>query len=355
MRVEARCMPTIRIVGLLVLSLLLVRIDVFSFASAPAPRSVTLTLGAIDDISGLYMMQIAEDTNNPPAAVPYAVSYTLTTSANTLYVRVEDRALNWSAWVAITVGGAPVVNHSAYPSPTVTQSGSPSPSPINSSGGSSGGFTGGAPMLPPPPIMSSPSPSTSPSATSTPTPSVTPTPTPSESPSSSFTPTPPPSPSQQTSLKPSPSPTQTVLLVTPGPTSTPISSVSIAVSLPQPTISVSANVKKQVAASTYISLPDVQLGTSTNFSIPQSRAASISTTAKVGEPLSITIPTQPKGTLVSYSFIGPNKKVITLVSITLKKNGRVNLPSLAFKAAGKYTLQVKIGKITKTLVVTVKK
>ena len=349
MRVEARCMPTIRIVGLLVLSLLLVRIDVFSFASAPAPRSVTLTLGAIDDISGLYMMQIAEDTNNPPAAVPYAVSYTLTTSANTLYVRVEDRALNWSAWVAITVGGAPVVNHSAYPSPTVTQSGSPSPSPINSSGGSSGGFTGGAPMLPPPPIMSSPSPSTSPSATSTPTPS--------ETPSSTITQTSPPSPSQQTSPQPSPSPspTPTASLATPGQIATHVSSIPIPVALAQPTISVSANVKKQVAASTYISLPDVQLGTSTNFSIPQSRAASISTTAKVGEPLSITIPTQPKGTLVSYSFIGPNKKVITLVSITLKKNGRVNLPSLAFKAAGKYTLQVKIGKITKTLVVTVKK
>ena len=345
MRVEARCMPTIRIVGLLVLSLLLVRIDVFSFASAPAPRSVTLTLGAIDDISGLYMMQIAEDTNNPPAPVPYSVSYTLTTAATMLYVRVEDRALNWSAWVAITVGGAPVVNHSTYPSPTVTQSSSPSPSPISSSGGSSGGFTGGAPMPPAPPIANSPS--TSPSSTSTPTPS--------ETPSSAITQTSPPSSSQQTSPQPSPSPTPTASLATPGQIATHVSSIPIPVALAQPTIPVSANIKKQVATSTYISLPEVQFGASTFFSIPQSRAASISTTAKVGEPLSITIPTQPKGTLVSYSFIGPNKKVITLVSITLKNNGRVNLPSLAFKAAGKYTLQVKIGKITKTLVVTVKK
>ena len=351
MRVEARCMPTIRIVGLLVLSLLLVRIDGFSFASAPAPRSVTLTLGAIDDISGLYMMQIAEDTNNPPAPVPYSVSYTLTTAATMLYVRVEDRALNWSAWVAITVGGAPVVNHSTYPSPTVTQSSSPSPSPspIRSSGGSSGGYTGGAPMPPAPPIASSPS--TSPSSTSTPTPS--------ETPSSTITQTSPSSSSQQStpqpSPSPSPSPTPTASLATPGQIATHVSSIPIPVALAQPTIPVSANIKKQVATSTYISLPEVQFGASTIFSIPQSRAASISTTAKVGEPLSITIPTQPKGTLVSFSFIGPNKKVITLVSITLKNNGRVNLPSLAFKAAGKYTLQVKIGKITKTLVVTVKK
>jgi hypothetical protein len=74
-----------------------------------APREVTITLGADDNISGVAMMQIAENKDTPPAAVAFSRTTVLMTEANILWVRVQDRALNWSTWVEVQVGGAPVI------------------------------------------------------------------------------------------------------------------------------------------------------------------------------------------------------------------------------------------------------
>ena len=76
---------------------------------AADPRDVTVTLSTWDNLSGVTMMQIAEDKNNPPPAVPYETTTVIRTAADVLYVRIQDRALNWSAWITLVVGGAPVI------------------------------------------------------------------------------------------------------------------------------------------------------------------------------------------------------------------------------------------------------
>ena len=75
-----------------------------------APRDVTITLSADDNLSGVVSMQIAENKDNPPAEIPYNRTAVVTTDARTLWVRVKDRALNWSEWVEVVVGGAPVIH-----------------------------------------------------------------------------------------------------------------------------------------------------------------------------------------------------------------------------------------------------
>ena len=116
-------------------------------SSAADPRDVTVTVQVSDNLSGAYMIQIAEDKLNPPAAIPYASSVVVRTAADILYVRVQDRALNWSEWVTSIVGNVPVIQN---PSPTPT----PTPSPTASAtptvappaaGGGGGGGGGGAP------------------------------------------------------------------------------------------------------------------------------------------------------------------------------------------------------------------
>jgi len=89
--------------------------------------------------------------------------------------------------------------------------------------------------------------------------------------------------------------------------------------------------------------------------LPTTSGNSVAANAKVGQSFGVNLPQQPKGTSITYSFIGPNKKMITLVSTTLKSTGKINLPMLAFKTPGKYTLQIKIGKIIKNITITVKK
>jgi len=74
-----------------------------------APREVTITLAADDNISGVAFMQIAENKDNPPAAIAFSRTSVVTTEASVLYVRVQDRALNWSAWVEVQVGAAPII------------------------------------------------------------------------------------------------------------------------------------------------------------------------------------------------------------------------------------------------------
>ena len=74
-----------------------------------APREVTITLAADDNISGVAFMQIAENKDNHPAAIAFSRTSVVTTEASVLYVRVQDRALNWSAWVEVQVGAAPII------------------------------------------------------------------------------------------------------------------------------------------------------------------------------------------------------------------------------------------------------
>lgn len=116
-------------------------------SSAADPRDVTVTVQVSDNLSGAYMIQIAEDKLNPPAAIPYQSSVVVRTAATILYVRVQDRALNWSEWVTSVVGNVPVIQNPT-PSPTPT----PTPSPTSSArteaptaGGGGGGGGGGAP------------------------------------------------------------------------------------------------------------------------------------------------------------------------------------------------------------------
>jgi hypothetical protein len=51
----------------------------------------------------------------------------------------------------------------------------------------------------------------------------------------------------------------------------------------------------------------------------------------------------------------PDGKVILVASIKTTKAGTYVVPSLQLKKPGTYTLQIKIGKVTKTVKVTVKK
>lgn len=112
-------------------------------------RDVTVTLNTWDNLSGVTMMQIAEDKNNPPAAVPYESSTVVRTAADVLYVRIQDRALNWSPWVTLVIGGAPVIQVPSQPaSPRPSASASPSapaseaPAPAPGGGGGGGGGVG---------------------------------------------------------------------------------------------------------------------------------------------------------------------------------------------------------------------
>jgi hypothetical protein len=108
---------------------------------AADPRDVTVTLSTWDNLSGVTMMQIAEDKNNPPPAVPYETTTVIRTAADVLYVRIQDRAENWSAWITLVVGGAPVVQTPPQIS-TPTPSAAPSASQAPAAGGGGGGGGG---------------------------------------------------------------------------------------------------------------------------------------------------------------------------------------------------------------------
>jgi len=129
----------------------------FTPVAYAAAREVTITLNADDNISGVAMMQIAADKNNPPAAITFSRTTVVSTEASILWVRVQDRALNWSAWVEVQVGGAPVIRDPlaktvyvpvplvAYvpPPPTTPTPSTPAVPQSPSSGASFGGGGGG--------------------------------------------------------------------------------------------------------------------------------------------------------------------------------------------------------------------
>ena len=103
---------------------------------ATEPRDVTITIQATDNLSGAFMMQIAEDKLNPPPAIPFAQSTVIRTSADVLYIRVQDRAENWSNWITSVIGDVPIIQNPS-PSPTPVD---PGPGPGPGGGGGGGGF-----------------------------------------------------------------------------------------------------------------------------------------------------------------------------------------------------------------------
>ena len=175
-------------------------------ADAADSRPVTVTLRAADNISGVTMMQIAEDRNNPPAAVTFESVTVVNTAANSLWVRIQDRAGNWSPWAEIVVGGDPyqdVANFNTLPTPSPSPSTPTSGGGFGGGGGGGGGGFGGAGGFAPPPIevetttvkLEEKIETKTVTVSPTPTPTVTPEAKPTPSPSSSPTPTIPPSPS----------------------------------------------------------------------------------------------------------------------------------------------------------------
>jgi len=197
--------------------------------------------------------------------------------------------------------------------------------PVSSSSGG-GGFVGGGGSFPAAVIIPSP----------------TPTPSPSPSPTASATPTPSPSPSPTGSASPTPSPS-----ATPSPTASPkpsASATSSAKPSPNPSgITLKANTFVAIASS---KTPTTRLSLTT---------ASRSLNVSVGRALAVTLPTVAKGTTVITSLKMPNGKTVQVSSVKTKKSAQFTLPSLMLKKAGTYTLQIKVGKITRSVKVTVKK
>lgn len=80
-----------------------------------------------------------------------------------------------------------------------------------------------------------------------------------------------------------------------------------------------------------------------------------SLTVKSDRNLSVTLPTQKKGTKVISKVRAPNGAVLTLATITVKKTGSVKLPTIDFKKPGTYQLVTFINGKSSTLKITVKK
>jgi hypothetical protein len=67
------------------------------------------------------------------------------------------------------------------------------------------------------------------------------------------------------------------------------------------------------------------------------------------------LPSVAKGTTVVTSLRMPDGKTVQVSSIKTTKSGQFTVPSLLLKKPGTYTLQIKVGKVTRTVKVTVKK
>jgi PKD repeat protein len=85
-----------------------------------------------------------------------------------------------------------------------------------------------------------------------------------------------------------------------------------------------------------------------------SQLASQATTVKKNSTIAISIPSVPQGTLVTQVLTGPDGKKYVLVSGTTSVAGKVNSPTLKFAKAGTYTVTLTVGKVKKTVKITVK-
>ena len=297
-------------------------------ANAADPRPVTVTLRAADNISGVTMMQIAEDKNNPPSPVTFESVTVVNTAANSLWVRIQDRAGNWSSWVEIIVGGDPyqdVANFNTLPTPTPSAPSGGSGGGGGGGGFGGGGFGGGGGFAPPPTEVETSTvkaeekiETKTVTATPTPTPTVKPevkpTPTPSASPTPTITPTP----------SPSATPTNAVVkrpdLVLP---SAPAVSKSLGNGLTQ--------VSQKIANSAPI----------VSSSPPAQSAVKAPTiNSEIGSPVKPLVSALPAKSQLTVSIV-VNGKSVTLGKVTTNSKGEVVLPAVSSSKSGTFTVQMK--------------
>lgn len=371
-------------------------------------RDVTVTLNTWDNLSGVTMMQIAEDKNNPPAAVPYESSTVVRTAADVLYVRIQDRALNWSPWVTLVIGGAPVIqvpSQPASPRPSASATPSTPASEAPAAGGGGGGGGGGVgttwfnlflsdpdePLkayagdgcalfihqLPEGPKTFGPVCASKAGALDF------------EANDGDFTiktfdksrpnvfkeyrakvtfgtfevvgagyrggsvprrvitlP-------RATEVAPTPTPTPT-----PSPTATP-SAIASATPTPSVTPEVTASASPVPSASPVGPVPipanpffaEVKTKNVTKLSV---KATSATISQSVKKPLQLVLPATTTAADVWISIKLPTGRSMTVIRTTTVAGKTTNAPSLKFTKPGKYTLTIKVGKTTKTVKVTVK-
>jgi hypothetical protein len=290
-------------------------------SSAADPRNVTITLRAADNISGVTLMQIAEDKNNPPTAVAFESSTVVNTAANALWVRIQDRAGNWSTWVQIIVGADPYQDTADFNTiPTAP----PTLNPGGGSGGGGGGggsFTGGGGSftgggdLPMSETTTSPSASPSPSETKT----AIATPKPSENPSSSPTPI--------VSVTPKP-------VVTPSPIPTLVRPDLVRASAPKAAKALGSGLT-QVSASVAQS---AQVITTQSSSTSVSKAPTA--TATVGKAVTPLVKSLPKSSRLNVSVV-INGKSVSLGKVSTNSKGEVLLPAITSSKSGTFTVAIK--------------
>jgi hypothetical protein len=290
---------------------------------AADPRNVTIVLRAADNISGVVNMQIAEDRNNPGAVVPFETTTVVNTALNSLWVRIQDRAGNWSAWVEVVVGAEPYQNTPNF-SPTPTPTPTAAPQVPLGGGGGGGGFVGGGGggggfviPIPLPETTTAPSETATASASPTPTPTV----------ATSSTPTPTPS----VSVTPSPSPTKEVEVVTPKPTVRP--------DLVRP----SAPTVSKVLAPGLSQVSAAQARTA-KVSSPAGSSSSVAAasviSASLGSPVAPLVKALPLNSKLTVTIV-VGGKTIKLGQVLTSKKGEVILPAISASKAGTYTIAMK--------------
>ena len=288
-------------------------------SSAADPRDVRVTLRAADNISGVTMMQIAEDKNNPPTAVAFESSTVVNTAANALWVRIQDRAGNWSPWVQIVVGADPyqdTANFNTIPTapPTTNPGGGGGGGGFVGGGGGGGGFIGGGfgggeiPSL-----ETTTSPSASPSPSETVTTQATPIPTPIPSPTITVKPTP--------VVTPSPSPN----------VARPDLERATAPKVSKPLGSGLTQVSASVAKSAQVTSSQSP-GSSANKAPIVSVA-----TGKTVTPL---VKSLPKASNFSVSIV-INGKSVSLGRVSTNSKGEVLLPAITSSKSGTFTVAIK--------------
>ena len=296
-------------------------------SSAADPRDVRVTLRAADNISGVTMMQIAEDKNNPPTAVAFESSTVVNTAANALWVRIQDRAGNWSPWVQIVVGADPyqdTANFNTIPTaPPTTNPGGGGGGGGFVGGGGGGGFIGGGggggfvgggfgggeiPSL-----ETTTSPSASPSPNETVTTQATPIPTSIPSPTITVKPTP--------VVTPSPSPN----------VARPDLERATAPKVSKPLGSGLTQVSASVAKSAQVTSSQSP-GSSANKAPIVSVA-----TGKAVTPL---VKSLPKASNFSVSIV-INGKSVSLGRVSTNSKGEVLLPAITSSKSGTFTVAIK--------------
>ena len=294
-------------------------------SSAADPRDVRVTLRAADNISGVTMMQIAEDKNNPPTAIAFESSTVVNTAANALWVRIQDRAGNWSSWVQIVVGADPyqdTANFNTIPTaPPTTNPGG------GGGGGGGGGFVGGGGGggfigggfgggdLPSLETTTSPSASPSPSDTKT----AIATPKPSAIPSLSPTPI--------NTIKPTPE-------VTPSPIPTVVRPDLVRATAPKVSKTLGSGLT-QVSAS---AAKGAQVTSSQSPASSANKAPIVSVaTGKAVTPL---VKSLPKSSSLNISVV-INGKSVSLGKVSTNSKGEVLLPAISSKNSGTFTVAMK--------------